>query len=97
VDYKADCSLVQCYRLADWHLASSTQFTPLFNGKCDSAFSLRCSYCGCYHNFVAKPRGLAHVCNVHNRRHDSREDLERVLAEAERKYIQEIEKARGEA
>jgi hypothetical protein len=96
VNYKLDCSFVQCYRMADWHLACSTQFTPVFGGKCNASFSCYCGHCGCYHNFIAKP-GLAHVCNVHNRRHDSREDLERLLAEAEAEYIQEIKKACGRA
>jgi hypothetical protein len=95
MEYKPDCSLVQCYRIADWRLASSTQFDPVFDGKCDASFSRYCSHCGCYHNFIAKPSALAHVCNMHNRRHESKEDLENVLAEAEHAYIQRIEAARA--
>jgi hypothetical protein len=95
VDYKPDCSMVHLYRTAeDWRLVSSTQFTPMFSEKCNAAFSRRCSHCGAWHNFIAKP-GLAHICGLHNRRHESAQDLELVLAEAEREYVEQRKATRA--
>jgi len=96
-DADSDCSLVQFWRMSDWHLSSSTQFSPIFDGKCPEAFSRYCIHCQMFHNFIAKPSTLAHFCTVHNRRHESKKDLEQIVAEAEQEHIQRVKKARGEA
>jgi len=92
---ESDCSLVQFWRMSDWYLSSSTEMTPVFDGKCPDCLSLFCNHCLMYHNFVAKPAGLAHFCTVHNRRHESKKDLEQIVAEAEQRYIETEKAARG--
>jgi hypothetical protein len=97
IDADSDCSIVQFYRMSDCNLSSSTQFEPIFDEKCPVAFSRYCTHCKMFHNFIAVPSILAHFCTVHNRRHETKEDLEQVVAEAEQRHIQIVKKARGEA